>query len=66
MMRDVRYLRERRAGGAWDRHPGNDSAAAYIARRFAAVGLSTGVRNRGFVQHFVARSVAAAHAGLPG
>jgi hypothetical protein len=61
---------------------GNDSAAAYIARRFSGLGLtpafvSTETRvcartgnasacDPRFVQSFVARSVAAAHAGLQG
>jgi hypothetical protein len=66
MMRDVRYLASDALEGRGTGTPGNDSAAVYIARRFAAVGLAPAFGTAGFVQHFVARSVAAAHAGLPG
>jgi hypothetical protein len=66
MMRDVRYLASDALEGRGTGTPGNDSAAAYIARRLAAVGLAPAFGTGGFVQHFVARSVAAAHAGLPG
>jgi hypothetical protein len=77
LMRDVRYLASDVLEGRGTGSPGNDSAAAYIARRFAAIGLSPAfsqgdtrlcTRSRAcdgrFVQPFVARSVAAAHAGL--
>jgi hypothetical protein len=82
VMRDVRYLSSDALAGRGTGTPGNDSAAAYIARRLAEIGLapafpSTDERVCGklpasrscdgrFLQHFVARSVAAAHAGLPG
>jgi len=83
LMRDVRYLASDALEGRGTGTPGNDSAATYIARRFAGLGLSPAfssaesrVCNPGggrqsacdgrFVQPFVARSVAAAHAGLPG
>src|SRR5690349_14869025 len=85
LMRDVRYLASDALEGRATGSAGNDSAAAYIARRFASLGLSPafagdtsrlctpagGSRhaspcNSRFVQPFVARSVAAAHAGLPG
>jgi hypothetical protein len=79
LMRDVRYLASDALEGRGTGSPGNDSAAAYIARRFATVGLSpafaqgdarvctrASVCEGRFVQPFVARSVAAAHAGLPG
>ena len=63
--------------------PGNDSAAAYLAREYARLGLTkierattcpemrAGVREcvvgrASYLQYFSARSVAAAHAGLPG
>jgi len=81
-MRDVRYLASDALEGRGTGTAGNDSAAAYIARRFSSLGLSPAftsadarlcVRTGGapacdprFVQAFVARSVAAAHAGLPG
>ena len=83
VMRDVRYLASDALEGRGTGTPGNDSAAAFIARRFSSMGLapafsSTVDRVCGhagprrapcdgrFVQAFVARSVAAAHAGLPG
>jgi len=82
LMRDVRYLASDALEGRGTGTAGNDSAAAYIARRFSSLRLapaftSTDARICGrtggaarcdprFVQAFVARSVAAAHAGLPG
>ena len=83
LLRDVRYLASDAREGRGTGTAGNDSAAAYIARRFASLGLSpafssadtrvcapvtgsTKVACDGrFVQPFVARSVAAMHAGLP-
>ncbi|HUQ80357.1 MAG TPA: M28 family peptidase [Gemmatimonadaceae bacterium] len=84
VLRDVRILASDALEGRGTGTPGNDSAAAYIARRFASVGaapafassdsrlcppVSTSTKaacDARFVQPFVARSVAAAHAGLPG
>src|SRR5689334_19778257 len=79
VMRDVRYMASDALEGRGTGTAGNDSAAAYIARRFASLGLTPvfdTVGNRicrtprvcdaRFVQPFIARSVAAAHAGLPG
>src|SRR5688500_17510998 len=83
LMRDVRYLAGDALEGRGTGTAGNDSAAAYIARRFAGLGLAsaftngdgrlcgavTGATSRcdgRFVQPFVARSVAAVHAGLQG
>ena len=63
VMRDVRYLASDALEGRGTGTSGNDSAAAYIARRFAKLGLVPAFDGR-FVQPFVARSVAAAHAGL--
>lgn len=77
IMRDVRYLAGDALEGRGTGTPGNDSAAAYIARRFDGLGLTPAfssadsrvcgpARCEGrFLQPFVARSVAAAHAGLP-
>jgi hypothetical protein len=81
-MRDVRHLASDALEGRGTGTAGNDSAAAYIARRFSGLGLtpafvSTDARvcartgnasacDSRFVQSFVARSVAAAHAGLQG
>jgi hypothetical protein len=75
---DIRYLSSDALEGRGTGSPGNDSAAAYIAARFAALGLAPvaprdtgcsvpGATNGcalGYVQRFVARSAAAAHAGL--
>ena len=79
LMRDVRYLASDALEGRGTGTPGNDSAASYIARRFAALRLApafaqpdtrvcvrASVCDGRFVQPFVARSVAAAHAGLSG
>jgi hypothetical protein len=81
LMRDVRYLASDALEGRGTGTAGNDSAAAYIARRFGGIGLapvftgdSARICSRGavracdarFVQPFIGRSVAAAHAGLPG
>ena len=79
IMRDVRYLASDALEGGGTGTPGNDSAAAYIARRFARLGLAPALETSDhrvcssartcdgrFLQPFVARSVAAAHAGLPG
>jgi hypothetical protein len=83
MMRDVRYLASDALDGRGTGTVGNDSAAAYIARRLASAGLgpaftSGDARLCGavptaprpcdgrYVQPFAARSIAAAHAGLPG
>jgi hypothetical protein len=84
VLRDVRHLSSDALEGRGTGTAGNDSAAAYISRRFASVGATpvfassdsrlcssvsgstkTGCDAR-FVQPFIARSVAAAHAGLPG
>src|SRR5687767_1393388 len=84
VMRDVRHLASDALEGRGTGTAGNDSAAAYISRRFRDLGLepafpsgdarlcgavsgSTSQRCDGrFVQSFIARSVAAVHAGLPG
>src|SRR5215208_1106830 len=57
--RDVAYLASDALEGRGTGTAGNDSAAAYIARRLAALGL------RASLQPFQARSVAMAHAGRP-
>jgi hypothetical protein len=84
VMRDVRYLASDALEGRGTGTAGNDSAAAYLSRRFASVGAApafassearicavvTGSTKSAcdgrFIQSFPARSVAAAHAGLPG
>ncbi len=57
--RDVAYLASPRLAGRLTGTPGNDSAAAYIARRYATLGLEQLAPN--YEQHFVARPPA--HAG---
>src|SRR3954469_21360264 len=82
VMRDVRYLASDALEGRGTGTAGNDSAGGYIAGRFSGLGLtpafaSTDARvcvrignaapcDPRFVQSFVARSVAAAHAGMQG
>src|SRR5512135_29616 len=61
--RDVGYLASDALQGRQTGTPGNDSAAAYIARRYAALGLRA--LSAGYEQPFVAHSIAAAHAGQP-
>jgi len=56
---DIAYLADDRLEGRMIGTPGNDSAAAYIARRFRALGLAP------VVQPFTARVQAFAHAGRP-
>ena len=76
--RDVEHLASAALEGRGTGTAGNDSAAAYIARRFESLhlaALSNGCPSpagvlerrceRKFLQPFVARSAAAAHAGLP-
>lgn len=81
LARDVAWLASDAMEGRATGTAGNDSAAAGIARRFADLGLQPAWPDRaptdcaavalrqacldGFAQPFVARSVAAAHAGLP-
>jgi hypothetical protein len=60
---DISYLASDRLEGRGTGSPGNDSAAAYIAARFGRLKLRS--LNEGYRQPFVARSVAAAHAGIP-
>ncbi len=80
---DIEYLASDALEGRGTGTPGNDSAAAYLAREYARLGLTrveratscpeirAGVREcvvgrASYLQYFSARSVAAAHAGLPG
>jgi aminopeptidase YwaD len=51
--RDVEYLASPALAGRLTGTPGNDSAAAYIARRYQALGLRALAPN--YQQHFVAR-----------
>lgn len=76
--RDVEHLASAALEGRGTGTAGNDSAAAYIARRFESLRLATlpnGCEGsdaalharceRKYFQPFIARSAAAAHAGLP-
>src|SRR5687768_1064152 len=76
--RDVEHLASAALEGRGTGTAGNDSAASYIARRFESLRLATlpsGCQGspaalhqrceRKYFQPFVARSAAAAHAGLP-
>jgi hypothetical protein len=76
--RDVEHLASDALEGRGTGTAGNDSAAAYIARRFESLRLATlpnGCQGsdaslharceRKYFQPFIARSAAAAHAGLP-
>src|SRR5699024_6825701 len=66
---DVAYLADDRLEGRGTGTPGNDSAAAYIARRYEALGLADPFGGRAdgsarpYHQPFVALSAADAHAG---
>ena len=76
--RDVEHLASAALEGRGTGTAGNDSAAAYIARRFESLRLATLPNGcpspasvlqsrcaRKYFQPFIARSAAAAHAGLP-
>ncbi len=59
---DIAYLASDRLEGRLTGTAGNDSAAAYIARQYARLNLRQG--SPGYLQKFVARSAADAHAGI--
>lgn len=79
LRRDVTYLASDRLEGRGTGTAGHDSAAAYVVRRWRALGLAPitlgtagscdvasgggAACDTGFIQPFVARSIAAAHAG---
>lgn len=70
LRRDIDYLASPALQGRLTGTPGNDSAAAYIARRYTALRLDTlplhdPAGTSPYLQPFTATSVAAAHAGLP-
>ena len=58
---DIAYLASDRLEGRLTGSPGNDSAAAYIARRYTYLRLKTPFP--GYLQNFVARPAANAHMG---
>jgi len=59
---DIAYLASDRLEGRLTGTAGNDSAAAYLARRYSTLKLRQG--SPGYLQKFVARSAADAHAGV--
>jgi hypothetical protein len=62
---DIRYLASDALAGRLTGSPGNDSAAAYLARRFAALHLVPGGDDGTFLQHWTAGStVATREAGV--
>ena len=80
IQRDINFLASDKLEGRLTGTPGNDSAAAYLARRAASLGLralevdtaraacrATPVAEscRTFLQHFTARSAAMAYRGYP-
>ncbi len=61
MLSDISYLANDKLEGRLTGTAGNDSAAAFIARRYAALKLKAPFP--GYFQKFTARSAAAAHTG---
>jgi len=59
---DIAYLASDRLEGRLTGTPGNDSAAAYLARRYAALKLRPA--SPGYLQKFIAHSAAEAHVGI--
>jgi Zn-dependent M28 family amino/carboxypeptidase len=64
IQRDIAYLADDRLEGRGTGTAGNDSAAAYIARRHASLGLVQ-VMPHSYLQSFTARSAEMAHEGHP-
>ena len=62
---DIAWLADDRRDGRATGTAGNDSAAAWLSRRHASLGLRTLPGGEGFLQRFVARSAQMAHAGKP-
>ena len=61
MLADISYLASDKLEGRLIGTPGNDSAAAFLARRYASLKLKPAYP--GYLQKFVARSAQAAHTG---
>lgn len=64
IQRDIAFLADGRLEGRETGKPGNDSAAAYIARRHASLGLRP-MADGSYLQRFTARSAQMAHDGRP-
>jgi aminopeptidase YwaD len=62
LLRDITWLADDRLEGRATGTPGNDSAAAWLARRHATLGLRP-LAPDGFQQRFVAHSAQMSHAG---
>ncbi len=62
---DIAWLADDRRDGRATGTAGNDSAAAWLARRHASLGLRTLPGGDGYLHRFVARSAQLAHAGGP-
>lgn len=62
ILRDISYLASDALEGRLTGTPGNDSAAAYIARRYAALNMVAPLPGR-YIQPFDARPASDAHAG---
>jgi aminopeptidase YwaD len=62
LRRDIAWLADDRLEGRGTGTAGNDSAAAWLARRHAGLGLRP-LAPEGYLQRFVARSAQMAHAG---
>ncbi|HVO35175.1 MAG TPA: M20/M25/M40 family metallo-hydrolase [Gemmatimonadales bacterium] len=56
---DIRYLASDALDGRLTGYPGNDTAAAYLARRFQALGLKPGGDDGTWLQHWTVGSTAA-------
>ena len=66
ILRDVAWLADDRLEGRGTGTAGNDSAAAWLARRHASLGLRPLGAVDGYLQPFVARSAQMAHGGQAG
>ncbi len=62
VLNDIAYLSSDALDGRLTGTPGNDSAAAYIARRYAALNMVAALPGR-YIQPFEARPASDAHAG---
>ncbi len=67
ILADVRYLASDSLGGRFTGTPGNDSAAAYLARRFRQLGIAPGGDDGGYLQHWtVGNTSGTREAGVDG
>jgi len=62
ILNDIRYLASDALDGRLTGSPQNDSAAAYLARRFKRLGLRPGGDHGGFLQHWTVNSTSATRA----